>query len=201
VWAQLLRHIRLNLHAPKGTLVSFITPQPVMITSTVPNETKTAMEEWSREDHTFYYPDRDTTKPALDSLLPTALVGRNWDATTFAGYQTPLSDQLKKLKRQKKSLILGNFPLKGKLADLNESAATRQTIMTNHFKLKMHATTLYEYEILDLDLGSPTRKKVQALFRRAIEQWPFLSSERDSSATDGQKMIVSWKRLHSMRYK
>ena len=69
--------------------------------------------------------------------------------------------------------------------------------MTNHFQLKTRDKELYEYEILDLDAGGPTGKKIQALFRKAVDTWPFLNAHQDSFATDGQKTIVSWKSLHS----
>lgn len=50
--------------------------------------------------------------------------------------------------------------------------------------------------MLDLDGDGRTRKRIQALFQRAIDSWPHLSNNQDSFATDKRKIIVSWKNLH-----
>jgi hypothetical protein len=73
-----------------------------------------------------------------------------------------------------------------------------QKLLINQFQLEIaDNTAFYEYEILDLEQGGRTKKKAQALFRKAIATWGcFKDDLHDSFATDGQKTIVAWKKLH-----
>ncbi|KAI4623607.1 hypothetical protein J4E80_003418 [Alternaria sp. BMP 0032] len=148
-----------------------------------------ALTVWANDTtHDFYYPPSDLQVP--DDPVRTG-PGRAWDEADFAKKQASLAYAVNK----NKPPHAGRFPIRTKLQPLD--SGSKKTILTNHFQLKTRDKELYEYEILDLDADGPTRKKIQALFRKAVDTWPFLNAHQDSFATDGQKTIVSWKSLHS----
>ncbi|KAI4672724.1 uncharacterized protein J4E78_001226 [Alternaria triticimaculans] len=148
-----------------------------------------ALTVWANDTtHDFYYPPSDLQVP--DDPVRTG-PGRAWDEADFAKKQASLAYAVNK----NKPPHAGRFPIRTKLQPLD--SGSKKAILTNHFQLKTRDKELYEYEILDLDADGPTRKKIQALFRKAVDTWPFLNAHQDSFATDGQKTIVSWKSLHS----
>jgi eukaryotic translation initiation factor 2C len=162
-----------------------------MATPAVPAELGTALTVWNDKDHEFYYPvAAGATVPGYQAITYNNLIGRAWDHTTANNHLDTMGPAIKKTYKNKEP---GKFPLQKKLAGLT----VPQTILSNHFELKVHDTTLYEYEILDLEHEGQTWKKTQALFRKAIAQWAFLMNDQASFATDGQKTIVSWKPLHA----
>jgi eukaryotic translation initiation factor 2C len=163
-----------------------------MATPAFSAEVGTALTVWSDRNHEFYYPvAAGATVPGHQNISYNNLVGRAWDQTTADKHLATMAPAIKMTYRK---TVPSKFPLQKKLACLD--AEIQQTILSNHFELKVHDTTLYEYEILDLELEGQTRKKTQALFRKAIAQWTFLMNDQASFATDGQKTIVSWKPLH-----
>jgi eukaryotic translation initiation factor 2C len=164
-----------------------------MAAESAPPEQGTALTVWAEQDHDFYYPRADATIPQADALSAVKLIGRDWDKTSAKTHMDVMKTVIKKQFRNKKEP--GKFPLRTKFADIPVNGL-EQTILTNHLEFTIHDTLLYEYEILDLEAGGQSRKKIQALFRKAIAQWPFLKDDQDSFATDGQKTIVSWKKLH-----
>jgi eukaryotic translation initiation factor 2C len=149
----------------------------------VPPEKGPAREVWQNKEHEFYYPDPNLTVPRAQNL-----VGRDW-ADAKAGQ---LLEAMKESLSKSKVKNSYNYPIRTELAKLTSNP---QTIMTNHFELRIHNTTFHEYEILDLEAVGQSRRKIQALFRKAIAQWPFLKDNQNHFATDGQKTIVSWKNL------
>lgn len=162
---------------------------------TIPPERGTALQVWENKEHDFYYPATETTVPQAENLSVENLVGRDWDekkATDVLAAMTQVPN-----KKGKKPVPAKKFPTATKFANRDSlGPAMQQTILTNHFELKTHDTTFYEYEVLGLEAEGQTRKKTQALFRKAIAQWDFLKDNQESFATDGQKTIVSWKKLH-----
>jgi eukaryotic translation initiation factor 2C len=159
-----------------------------MAAPAVPPERGTALEVWVDSAHEFYYPNSNATVPDVKDLPATNLVGRDWDQSKAERHLKKFKSDVGKIKQP------GKFPHKTKFAKFEVAT---QTVLTNHFELEVQQKTpLYEYEILDLQAESQTRKKTQALFRKAIAQWNFLMNDQSSFATDGQKTIVSWKKLH-----
>ncbi|KAF2028677.1 Piwi-domain-containing protein [Setomelanomma holmii] len=161
--------------------------------------------DWRDATHDFYYPIRDTDEPA-----PSKVVGRNWDPKAFTTgltqFAKKLPDPSKKFATKKKKKdttsnappvgpVRPKYPPRKAILDPPIEHAA-QTILSNHFELHVGSDELYKYEILDLEEEGRTGKKVQALFRRALDAWPHLSTNKDSFATDGRKTIVSWKKLH-----
>jgi eukaryotic translation initiation factor 2C len=155
-----------------------------MAMPSVPPEIGTAMKVWQSKDHEFYYPDPNPTVPRAQNL-----VGRDWAVANA----NKLLGAMKESHDKSKAKNSYDYPIRTELANLTPNP---QTIMTNHFELRTHNTTFHEYEILDLEAAGQSRRKIQALFRKAIAQWPFLRDNQDYFATDGQKTIVSWKNLN-----
>jgi eukaryotic translation initiation factor 2C len=161
-----------------------------MAMPSIPSEKGNASKVWEHKDHEFYYPLANTTAPGIQ----TDLKRRAWDQSKADVLVQAMKTSLNKSKDKEP----GEFPIRTKLADLTTTPALRQMILTNHFELKTHDTTFYEYEVLDLEAAGQTRKKTQALFRKAIAEWSFLANNQDCFTTDGQKTIVSWKKLHEL---
>jgi eukaryotic translation initiation factor 2C len=164
-----------------------------MAESSAESEKGTALQVWKNEDHDFYYPDAVATIPEPGKIDPANSKGQEWNQKQVDLHLTNLTQAHKKWTKSNRQ---GKFPIRTKLTDLPSVATAQQTILTNHFELNVFEVALYEYEIIDLEVGGQTRKKIQALFRKAIAQWSFLKDDQDSFATDGQKTIVSWKKLH-----
>lgn len=67
-------------------------------------------------------------------------------------------------------------------------------VVTNHFTCTVSADAFYEYKIIGFP--SRNRKDVKALFRQAVQAWPFLQQNRRHFASNNFDTIVSWKCLH-----
>ena len=158
-----------------------------------PSEKGSALEVWKDENHTFYYPPLGTAIP--EEPTDTDVTGRQWDEKA---YRTTLETTVKEQNKieKKTKIAVGKYPMRRDLPKLSTYSGTAQTILTNHFELKIGGTAFYEYEILDLEQGSRTKKKVQALFKKAVSSWDCLKDDQAFFATDGQKTIISWKKLH-----
>ncbi|KAI4671213.1 uncharacterized protein J4E88_009246 [Alternaria novae-zelandiae] len=145
-----------------------------------------ADHDWRDSTHELYYPTSSTAVP----VVTTDLIGRPWNSKSFLEEG---QEQLKKDKKLvKKNKTAAKYPLRTELPAL----ISPQTILTNHFEITTDAADLYEYEILDLEGEGRTKKKVQALFKRALEAWTHLNNDQANFATDNQKTIVSWVNLH-----
>jgi eukaryotic translation initiation factor 2C len=151
---------------------------------------------WRDQSHEFFYPARNATLPTATAVY----TGRSWDKTAFIKnleafrpFTAEVGDRNKKKNAENKKTA--KYPLRTKLPD-HQPGHAKQTILANHFELKVDTDCLYEYEILDLDNDGRSRKRIQALFQRSIDAWPHLNTNKDSFATDKRKIIVSWKDLH-----
>jgi hypothetical protein len=163
-----------------------------------------ASHDWRDTGHELYYPVSDSSVPAAT----TAPTGRPWaNEVSFKKSLVELNEAPKPQPQPKsksttkpKSTSSSKPPVPPKypprkelLAKAGDHAA--QTVLANHFELQVDTKDLYEYEVLDLE-GQGSRKRIQALFQRAINAWPHLNNNQDSFATDKRKIIVSWKNLH-----
>jgi eukaryotic translation initiation factor 2C len=147
--------------------------------------------DWRNASHELYYP----VPHHGDQLLPkatTAPTGRPW--ANEASFKKSLV-QLNKQTKKASSTNQAKYPLQAELRKTEDGHAL-QTVLANYFELHVDTADLYEYEVLDLEDQGRTRKRVQALFQRAINAWPHLNNNQDSFATDKRKIIVSWQNLH-----
>ena len=71
------------------------------------------------------------------------------------------------------------------------------TILSNYFEYKVVAGKFYEYEILDRN--AKNCKKLKAMFKSAIANWPFLHQNQNYLATNYIDCIVSWNTLHDIK--
>lgn len=162
--------------------------------------------DWRDPGHELYYPTCNAAAPQATSLP----LGRSWNSKVFteslANFTKRLPDPSKSVpvKKGKKSTtdqpaakqMVPKYTPRKALSNPSPDGTSPQTVLANHFELHVDAKDLYEYEILDLEGEGRTRKKVQALFRRTLDAWTHLSTNKDSFATDNHKIIVSWKNLH-----
>ncbi|KAL1606847.1 hypothetical protein SLS60_004256 [Paraconiothyrium brasiliense] len=137
-----------------------------------------ALEEWDNPGHEFYYPK--STAPTLSPSNISADHGRAWK---------PHKDLFNMGITGTKN---SQFPLRMNFMQGHPV----KTYLTNHFEINITAKQLWEYEILDLDKGGHTRRKVRQLFNKAISTWPFLNENSGSFATDSVNTIISWVPLH-----
>lgn len=127
----------------------------------------------------MYYPPAIAKLP--DNFLKSSNTGKAW---TLPSTMQKRTETLK--------TVDPKFPLR-----VNFFARKDQLkVLTNHFEYKVvPGTDFYEYKILDL--GTKNRKKLKALINNAIANWPFLSVNTASFATNYVDTIVSWMNLHS----
>ncbi|KAH7092237.1 ribonuclease H-like domain-containing protein [Paraphoma chrysanthemicola] len=169
----------------------------------VPSERGTAMEVWADRQHTFYYPDQGAAIPENPSTVG---VSREWDGEAyekdlkalvkFGNSHDKNEDQKKRQDEKYRKVQAAIHPQRTELPNLSQALGTNQKLLTNHFQLDIGSSAFYRYEILDLEQGGRTKKKVQALFRKAVATWDCLRDDQDKFATDGRTTIISWKTLH-----
>lgn len=146
--------------------------------------------EWRDNDHEFYYP----AVSAAVSSAGTTSIGRLWDSSVFVN-KAQVKLKKEKAAIEKKNRKAAKYPLRIAIPAPIQGEML-QTILTNHFEIGIDAQHLYQYEILDLKGEGRTKKKIQALFNRALVAWPYLDNKKANFATDNQRTIISWVNLH-----
>jgi hypothetical protein len=138
------------------------------------------------------------TQPSADSMLHYPLEGEVGDGgqeSTGFGKPWGLSKDIQsRIEERKKTNPIGasKCPLRTGFTDLTGSKTAQ--ILTTHFNYEISPGRLWEYKITGLN---ETRKdKVKRIFVKAIEQWPFLQTNKAKFANNHFDSIVSWKNLH-----
>jgi hypothetical protein len=136
-----------------------------MAESSAESEKGTALQVWKNADHDFYYPDAVATIPKPEHIYPVNSKGREWNKKQVESHWTELTQAHKKWTKSNRR---GKFPIRAKLTDLPSVATAQQTILTNHFELKIHEVDLYEYEILDLEVGARLARRSKLCSARPL---------------------------------
>ncbi|KAH7068283.1 ribonuclease H-like domain-containing protein [Paraphoma chrysanthemicola] len=148
------------------------------------------MTVWADRKYTFYYPDQ---RPAIPDNPSTVGVSREWDGEAYEKDLKALvkfgkdhaknEDEEKRQDKTYRKVPAAIHPLGTELPNLSQALGTDQKLLTNHFQLDIGSSAFYRYEVLDLEQGGRTKKKVQALFRKAVATWDCLRDDQDNFAT------------------
>lgn len=150
--------------------------------------------EWNAADHDFYYPTVLIDKPKAPSNLSPGH-GRGWNKPDVLFNKDLMAKAKAKppAKKGKAPTKLLKFPLR---ESLSVAGTPKPNHLTNHFEICATTQDIWEYEILDLDLEGRSKKRIQALFKKAMDEWPMLKENLQYIVADNRKTIVSWKKLH-----